>query len=203
MQLRRAQGKDAKAAGLLILSSAKNSFASIFDLSESHYALAYLQYAFTFADGQFGYANHCVIDVDGQVAAIASSWHTELTARFHQATLHSIVSYYGPIDGLEVIQRCQLLKEIIPAPKKEEWCIGHFAVSPSHRRGGLGRKLLAHMQALASSKGKNKITLDVELSNQGAINFYRDSGFAFVDKPTSRALNVGGLAAHGHMFFPV
>ncbi|MFT4995418.1 MAG: ribosomal protein S18 acetylase RimI-like enzyme [Paraglaciecola sp.] len=203
MELRRAQGNDTHPAGRLILSSATNLFSNIFDLSEKHHALAYLRHAFTRADGQFGHANHWVIIDDGQVVAIATAWHTELPTRFHQATLDSIVSYYGLVGGLDVIQGCQRLQDFIPAPKKDEWCVGHFAVSVSHRRRGLGRKLLAHMQRLAVHNGKHKITLDVELSNQDAINFYLDLGFIFSQNPTPRPTIIGQLAAHGHMFLPI
>jgi GNAT superfamily N-acetyltransferase len=200
MRLRRAQAKDANAAALLILSSAANTLSRMFDVCDKHHALGFIEQAFTLADGQFGHANHWVIEVDGQVVAIATSWHNELSDNFHHATVHSIASYYGLIDSLDVIQRCQLLKDIIPPPKKDECCVGHFVVALLHRRKGLGRKLLAHMQAIAVRNGKKIISLDVELRNQGAINFYLASGFTFAQKPTSRQANVADLAAHGHMF---
>jgi ribosomal protein S18 acetylase RimI-like enzyme len=203
MQIRHAQAKDAEAAGPLIFSSAENALARMFDVREQHHSLGFIQHAFTFSNGQFGYTNHRVIDVDGQAAAIVSAWHTELSDSFHQATLHSIASYFGLIDSLDVIHRCQFLQDIIPPPKKDEWCIGHFAVSPLHRRKGLGRKLLAHMQALAANNGKRKITLDVELGNQEAIKFYLDSGFVFAEKTTRRQSDVGDIPDHGHMFLPL
>ena len=118
MLLRRAQNKDANVAGQLILSSAVNTLPHMFDVCEEHHSLGFIQYAFTLADGQYGYANHWVIEVEGQVVAIVSAWHTELANNFHQATLQSIASYYGFIDSLDVIQRSQLLKSIIPPPKK-------------------------------------------------------------------------------------
>jgi ribosomal protein S18 acetylase RimI-like enzyme len=203
MQLRPARAQDANGAGHLIINSATSILARMCDVNEDHHSLGVTRHAFTLADGQFGYANHWVIELDDEVAAITSAWHTELTDSFHQATLHSIVSYYGLEDSLEVIKRCQLLKNVIPPPKKDEWCIGHFAVSPSHQRKGLGTELLAHMQTLAALNGKTKLSLDVELHNQVAINFYLDSGFVFTEKPTSRQIAVGNLAAHGHMFLPI
>jgi ribosomal protein S18 acetylase RimI-like enzyme len=200
MQLRHAQGKDADAGGQLIFSSAARSLSYLFDVSEQHQALGFIQHALTLADGQFGHNNHWVIDINGQVAAIISAWHTDLAPSFHQATLHSIAGYYGLIDSLTVVQRAQTLKDIISPPQKDEWCIGHFAVAPAYRRCGLATKLLAHMHGLATKNGKHKLCLDVELDNYEAINFYHDAGFVFAEQATSKTTGDRALAAHGHMF---
>lgn len=56
--------------------------------------------------------------------------------------------------------------------------IHDFAVSPAFRGRGIGRQLLAHIEALAAARGCCKMTLEVLQGNQVAQNLYRACGFA-------------------------
>ena len=128
-------------------------------------------------DGQYGHGNHWIVELNSEVAGITSAWHADLAPSFHQATLQSIVNYYGAIDALEVVQRCKILNELIPPPADDGWCIGHFAVSKAFQGQGIGKMLLEHMRTLAIQNGKVRLTLDVELNNKNAIQFYQHWGF--------------------------
>ena len=50
-------------------------------------------------------------------------------------------------------------------------------VSPSHRRGGIGRTLVEAIQAWARRQGANLLQLMVTNSNHAAIEFYKRNGF--------------------------
>lgn len=72
--------------------------------------------------------------------------------------------------------------------------ITNVAVLPSHRKQGIGDRLVREMLALAKEKEISKIMLEVRASNQAAIHLYEKYGFEFLcirkkyyQKPTEDA----------------
>ena len=55
----------------------------------------------------------------------------------------------------------------------------NLAVDPSHRRGGIGRRLIEHV--LLAAKGPH-VTLEVDEDNEAAIALYRACGFVVVEQ---------------------
>ena len=52
------------------------------------------------------------------------------------------------------------------------------AVSPAHRRGGVGSALLRRMEAALKARGCLKVNLQVRTSNVEVVAFYQQLGFA-------------------------
>jgi len=52
-----------------------------------------------------------------------------------------------------------------------------LAVAASHRGRGIGRRLLAEVEAIARARGCCKLTLEALERNEGAIRLYREAGF--------------------------
>jgi len=52
-----------------------------------------------------------------------------------------------------------------------------LAVRPNHRNKGIGSNLLQNFIERSAQKGMKKITLEVRVSSEKAINFYREKGF--------------------------
>lgn len=59
----------------------------------------------------------------------------------------------------------------------EEGEIARIAVSPEHRRQGVGARLLLELESLCMDNGISKLLLDVRESNTSAYAFYEDHGF--------------------------
>ncbi|MFT4937982.1 MAG: GNAT superfamily N-acetyltransferase [Paraglaciecola sp.] len=204
MVIRQAQAQDTTAASELIFSSAATLLARMFNVTADLNALGFLTNAFSQQDGQYGFANHWVIESDDQPVAIACGWHCELPEVFHRATIQSMTNYYGIEHTLEVVQRCQVLKSIFTAPQKDDWCIGHFAVSVQHQRQGLGTRLMTQMRELALEAGKKNLTLDVESANQAAQLFYQSLGFQMAKKQLAgQQISGSGIATYSHMVLPI
>ncbi len=53
----------------------------------------------------------------------------------------------------------------------------YLAVSPTHRRSGLGRALMAAAEAWLRARGAPKLQLMVREANEGALAFYAALGF--------------------------
>lgn len=72
--------------------------------------------------------------------------------------------------------------------------ITNVAVLPTHRKQGIGDRLVASVIALAKEKEISKIMLEVRASNEAAIHLYEKYGFEFLcvrkeyyQKPTEDA----------------
>lgn len=77
----------------------------------------------------------------------------------------------------------------------DECYIANVAVLPSHRRQGIGEKLISYGESIAEKEGCVFITLEVRVSNSAAIALYEKSGFEkigerknFYSDPTENAL---------------
>ncbi|MFT6896707.1 MAG: ribosomal protein S18 acetylase RimI-like enzyme [Paraglaciecola sp.] len=161
----------------LLLCSAPRVLPLLFDYLPSCTATGYLRHALSWSNGQFGYGNHWVLAQGKQVVASGCNWGHELPEGFVSGTFDSLVSYYSQAQLLTVLQRCQVLQGVFPKPQAHELCVGHIAVNALHRRQGLASQLLDHFQAMGKELGKTALTLDVESSNQAAIDCYLKYGF--------------------------
>lgn len=62
--------------------------------------------------------------------------------------------------------------------------INYLAVSPDHRRKGLGRRMMEEAERLLREAGCPKINLQVREGNEAVIEFYKKLGYS-VDKVVS------------------
>lgn len=199
MHCRQANQNDACFLAQLILNSAPVALAAIFDINEELSSLNFLHSNLLTCDGQYGYDNHWVAEIDNQVAGCISTWHSDLPNSFHQATFNKLMSFYGVADAFSVVHASQALQDCIPKPKKHELCIGHFAVFKKYQRQGVATNLLWFAQQKALVCGKSSLCLDVESTNSQAIHFYLESGFTRESESgISQRMRKLGIGSHHH-----
>ncbi len=200
MNNRQANQDDARTLAQLIFSSAPVALAATFDINQELSALNFLHSSLLTADGQYGYDNHWVAEIDNQVVGCLSSWHSDLPDSFHQATLINLTGFYGIAHALSVVQASQALQDCIPQPKNNEWCIGHFAVLAEHQRKGVGSTLLDVMHKQALAFDRSVLCLDVESKNSQAIDFYLGHGFVKKNESAvSPRMQTLGIGSHFHL----
>ena len=200
MKIRQANQGDAYILAQLVFSSAPAALAAIFDISSELTALNFLHSSFLMPDGQYGYANHWVTEIDNQVVGCLSAWHSDLPDSFHQATLTQLMAFYGMHDTLSVMLASQALQDCIPKPQKHEWCFGHFAVLVPYQKQGVGSELLTWVHKQALTYGKLALSLDVEACNTQAINFYLRRGFVQKSESgVSKRMHAIGIGSHLHL----
>ena len=160
----------------------------------------FLHSALQHADGQYGFANHWLALKNQQIVGAVTGWHHTLSQDFHQASLSSIVEYFGAEKSLQVLAKSMLLRQFIPPPLAHEWCIGHLAVSAPYQRQGVATYLLAWMAGQARLHGKTVLSLDVSQTNQGAIRFYQQQGFTLQHtSDLTDDMQRFGFTVHQHM----
>jgi ribosomal protein S18 acetylase RimI-like enzyme len=198
--IRQANQSDAKTLASLVFTSAPVAIAAIFEINQDLSALNFLQNCLSYADGQYGYLNHWVAEVDNQVVGCFSPWHCDLADSFHQATLTKLTEFYGISHTISVLQASQALQDCIPKLKDYEWCIGHFAVLPQYRNLGVATALIEFARKQGLSFGKSTLCLDVESTNLQAVDFYLSKGFVQTSQseisPKMLAL---GIERHLHL----
>lgn len=77
----------------------------------------------------------------------------------------------------------------------------NIAVAPGQRRSGVGRMLCEALFFDAADRGVDAITLEVRVSNTGAIALYRHFGFAPVGQRSSYYTNPDGSKEDGLIFW--
>jgi ribosomal-protein-alanine N-acetyltransferase len=71
-----------------------------------------------------------------------------------------------------------LLAAMISAPKEARILL--MAVKPEYRNRGIGRSMLAEFTERCFGKGLKIINLEVRITNDAAIRFYKNQGFEMV-----------------------
>jgi ribosomal protein S18 acetylase RimI-like enzyme len=74
--------------------------------------------------------------------------------------------------------------------------VNYLAVAPSHRRHGLGRRLMEEAEARLTAAGCPKLNLQIRVDNSAAVGFYEAIGYR-VDEVVSlgKRLIVDGAAS--------
>lgn len=72
----------------------------------------------------------------------------------------------GSLSGLLLVQRVPPDAEILT-----------ICIDPARRRQGFAQSLLDHARTLLGPHGVDRLLLDVEAGNEGAISFYERNGF--------------------------
>jgi ribosomal-protein-alanine N-acetyltransferase len=71
----------------------------------------------------------------------------------------------------------ELLGYMIISRYVDAWHVMNIAVSPDHRRRGVASSLLGRLLELTADEGRRGYTLEVRVSNAGAIALYEQLGF--------------------------
>jgi ribosomal-protein-alanine N-acetyltransferase len=74
-------------------------------------------------------------------------------------------------------ERDVLVGYIIVSRYVDAWHVMNIAVAPEHRRRGTARQLLEHLFETTLDDGQRGYTLEVRVSNAGAISLYESLGF--------------------------
>lgn len=200
MNIRLATQADAQILAKLIFASAPELLAITLDVDTKFSATNFLRNNLQTADGQYGYANHWVAEINHQVVGCISAWHSDLPNTFHQATLRKLSEFYGLVHTLSVVHVSQVLQDCIPKPEKDELCFGHFAVLNTFQKQGVGSALLSFIHKKALGSGKSVLSLDVQSSNTQALDFYFKKGFVQQSESgVSQRMKTLGIGSHLHL----
>lgn len=199
VDLRPAEAGDADDAVPLIYSSGPDAFDYVFGHSTKGDAQSLLRSAFVDGAGEFGYRNHAIAVVDGNVTGVGAGYTAETGLQFTLAAARQIFRKYG-LSAPAVITRGLRTERVIPPPKKGMLYLGHLGVSPNSRSQGIGSRLVDHFVEIGRERGLATAELDVAVTNPRAQALYERLGFEVVEETESSLVNeFGRVANHRRM----
>jgi ribosomal protein S18 acetylase RimI-like enzyme len=168
---------DAAAAVPLIYSSGPAAFDYVFDIGNARGAQQFLRFAFLQGGGEFGWRNHRVAELDGQVVAAGAAFDGRAVLRFTIANSLQILRFYGPIHAWGVMMRGLRTEAIIRPPRAQEYYLCHLGVREELRGHGVGTHLVRNLLAGLDINQHRSATLDVAVTNPRAQLLYERLGF--------------------------
>ena len=187
--IRPAQPKDAPAAARLMYYSGPNYMLAFFSQTEDK-AIAVLRKMFPLPRHAESYTYAFVAQDEGNVVGAFSGFNGKSLR-----CANRVSRMYGPV-WLVALPPWQIPRMIaafndfntaVPPVLDEEYYVMHFAVLPDRQGQGIGKQLMEFAEGQARTKGLKRLTLDVELDNEGARRFYKRSGFQAIKVVTDLA----------------
>jgi len=184
IMLRKGLPEDAQDFTNLILLSAPNLFPAIFGSSVG----SVLQNLFRQRKNLFSFEHSYFIEVDGKKVGviIGYGWKTEREEEWRTGLLlikHMKLEFFTKI--LSLLRALSMGDRT----KGDEYYISNVAVYPEFRGNHLGTNLLLKMEEEAKRYGAEKIALDVEADNQGAIKLYNRLSYSIVGESRRAKIN--------------
>lgn len=186
LDFRPAQASDADAAVPLMYSSGPAAFDYVFAVAGRTTAQAFLRRAFMDGAGEFGWRNHQVGVLDGEVVAVGAGYGGESGLVFMLAAVRQILAHYGLRHAPGVIARGLRVERVIPPPARRVHYLAHLGVAPVLRGQGIGQRLIEQLIAQGQVQGKRRLVLDVAVSNPRAQALYERLGFSVVAERRAR-----------------
>lgn len=197
LRFRPARAEDADAAVPLMYASGPAAFDYVFANGTDGDAQAFLRRCFVDGDGEFGWRNHWVGELDGRVIAVGAGFGADSKWPFTLAAARQILAHYGLRRAVPVIVRGLRVESVIRPPEGDMHYLAHLAVSPELRGRGVGQALISHLLEAARAAGRRHIILDVATSNPRAEALYRREGFEVTGERRS-TLRRGAWAVADH-----
>jgi ribosomal protein S18 acetylase RimI-like enzyme len=203
LTFRAAAPADVADAVPLIYSSGPAAFDYVFDCGAPREAQEFLRFAFVQGGGEFGWRNHRVVEMEGQVVAAAAAFDSRAVLGFTIAGALQILRYYGPIRAWGVLVRGLRTEAIIRPPRAQEYYLGHVGVRPDLRGQGIGAQFMRHLLEGIDVNRHRCAVLDVAATNPRAQLLYERLGFAVQVLRVSKLQNARArVADHYRMSRP-
>ncbi len=180
---------DTETAIPLIYSSGPAAFDFVFKHPARGTALDFLRHAFTDGAGEFGYRNHTIAEVNGQVIGIGACFSGREALGFTPAAARQILSFYGVRHLFNVSRRGLQVESVVEVPKGPLHYIAHLGVAPDWRSKGIGGRLIEHFLAQGKELGRTIAALDVSVANPRAQALYERLGFVVKHEKASTLQN--------------
>lgn len=162
---------DAEPAAALIFSAGPQALCYGFGPDRVD-VLAFLAAAFCDGRGFFGWRNHVVAELDGEVAAVAASYNYSAYARLCLGHLAVVWRLHAPAAFVSALRRSLQLQALMPAPGQAMHYLANFGVREDLRGRGVGSAMLEYQLACARRLGRSVFALDVSVANPRAQALY-------------------------------
>ncbi|WP_052723634.1 GNAT family N-acetyltransferase [Paenibacillus wulumuqiensis] len=165
MIIRKAQPNDAADVIPLIYSAIGDIAYALTGTDNTEQAFEAMEHFFRSRGNRLSYENIMVAELEGQLAGFLLSYHGKDISRL----------------DAPIIQRLQQLgqsaDDVIPEAHPDEYYLDSIAVHPSFQGQGIGSRLIACFEQLASQQGYSRLLLIVDVDNDKAKALYERLGY--------------------------
>lgn len=130
----------------------------------------------------FGWERTLVADLGGRVVGMAARFARSEWSRLRLRTGIAMLGAAHARDIVPLIRRGRLEERAIAPIPPGRMYVMSLAVEPSHRRRGIGARLLDAVSQEARRQELAAVALDVAGENDGAVRFYVREGFVRVSE---------------------
>lgn len=193
IRIRPARREDVEAVAPLILSAGPDAFRYVFANGRGIAPEGFIARGFVARGGGMSWRLHWVVEVAGEVAAVATCFRGARALGFTPADLAHIVASYGIGATPGIVFRALKMGQIIEVPMHWRTAyIANVAVAPAFQGRGIGASLLRHLHEEARAMGMARCMLDVSMENPRAEALYARLGYRVVRERKSTLRNAGG-----------
>lgn len=193
IRIRPARREDMEAVTPLILSAGPDAFRYVFANGRGISPERFIARAFAARGGGMSWRLHRVVEVAGEVVAVAACFRGARALAFTPADLAHIVASFGIGATPGIVIRGLKLGQIIEVPIHWRTAyIANVAVAPAFRGREIGARLLQHLHEEARAMGMARCMLDVSMENPRAEALYARLGYRVVRERTSALRNAAG-----------
>ena len=133
--------------------------------------------AFLQPASEFSFENVTFVERSGRVVAMVSSFGAEAKRGFSERPLREAAGRWRMLRMAALAAPGLGLFAFLDRFGEQDHYLQAISVDPSERGGGLGRRLIAQVEARARAEGCEGLTLHVAEGNEGARRLYERLGF--------------------------
>jgi ribosomal protein S18 acetylase RimI-like enzyme len=178
LTIRPARPDDALVAAELLYQTMLWEGDTMFGCDPRHTVLETLAGLFLFSDGRLSRRHAFIAEMEGQIAGLLMAYPGKAIPRLDISTGCYLFGYFSLAALVRVAWRSLAIAG--PEAKRGEYYISNVAVRPRFQGHGIGSRLLAFAEHLARSAGLSRVSLCVDMHNDGAFRLYQRTGYRVV-----------------------
>jgi ribosomal protein S18 acetylase RimI-like enzyme len=179
--LRDAIPEDARVATELIYLAGQSFFNHTFGFGgDKKKALEFIDYAYRKDEGAFSHKYAVIAQLDGKVTGLELGYDGKTKKLQEKIVEKQIMKYYNFFQLVSLFGRGQHVKRFFAEAPEDIYYLASIAVVPEARKKGIGTKLVKNVFEKMRDVGLKKCMLDVSVTKEDTIRFYRNFGFKII-----------------------
>jgi ribosomal protein S18 acetylase RimI-like enzyme len=179
LTFRKAGSEDVDAAVELLADTMADFGVMTMGLGSRELELKALRHWFVKTGNRFSHEFCTLALVDGTTAGLLLTLRGDHLEHLERTLVDGVLKVYKPIQLIRMLWRLMILGRTEEA-NRDEYLVSHVAVDLEFRRRGIASALLQRAEEEAKQQVFNKLVLEVETDNSGAIRTYEKFGFSTV-----------------------
>lgn len=179
--LRDATPEDSRVARELIYLAGQSFFNHTFGFGgDKDKAIEFIDHVYRKDAGAFSHKYAVVVELDGKVTGLELGYDDKTKRQEDKIVETQIMKYYNFFQLVRLFGRGQHVKKFFAEAPEEIYYLASIAVVPEARKKGIGARLVNNVFEKMKRLELKKCMLDVSVTKEDTIRFYRNLGFEII-----------------------